>query len=90
MALVEARKEGRLADTVWATGISVTLTVISVAHSVAEACAFRPEARCLASICSAEALHVVGRKIHVLRTVCNYFTRVPTTLPPRRTFTGQQ
>ena len=64
--------------------------MISVAHSVAEACAFRPEARRLASICSAEALHVVGRKIHVLRTVCNFFTRVTTTLPPRRTFTGQQ
>ena len=53
------------------TGFSVTLTGKSVAQSVADQCRFRPSARRLASIWRAEALHVIGRKTHVLRTVCN-------------------
>ena len=57
--------------TVSVTGFSVTLTGKSVAQSVADQCRFRPSARHLASIWRAEALHVIGRKTHVLRTVCN-------------------
>ena len=54
------------------TGFSVTLTGKSVAQSVADQCRFRSSARRYASICRAEALHVFGRKTHVLRTVCNH------------------
>ena len=60
-------------STVWATGFSVAQTVFSVAVTVRGVCAFPVSARFGASICSVAAVHVIGRKIHVLRTVCNNF-----------------
>ena len=67
------RRDGDWRVTVWATGFSVAQTVFSVAVTVRGVCAFPVSARFGASICSVAAVHVIGRKIHVLRTVCNNF-----------------
>ena len=64
------RRGGDLGTTVWATGISVAQTGISVAQTVAALCRLEPSPRRLASICGAVAVHVLGRKTHVLRIVC--------------------
>ncbi|MCI7645622.1 MAG: hypothetical protein MSS47_04840, partial [Bacteroidales bacterium] len=66
-----ARQWGRdKAYTVSDTGFSVTLTEIFVADTVWELCGFRPSSHRFSSICRPRTLHVIGREIHVLRTVC--------------------
>ena len=59
-----------LDTTVSVTGFSVTLTVISLAQTVADILCFAPFARRFASIFRAEAVHVVGSKTHVVCRVC--------------------
>lgn len=58
------------------TVFSVAQTEKSVALSLREPAGFRRLPRRLASICRGEALHVVGRKTHVFRTVCKAYGMV--------------
>ena len=59
------------------TGFSVSVTGKSVAQTVVTEGIFAPPSRRRASICAAAAVHVVGQKTHVLRTVCNAWRGTP-------------
>ena len=65
-----AEEEGGTGITVWATGFSLAQTGFSLAQSVASECVFSTAPRFFASIWWADAVHVFGRKIHVVDIVC--------------------
>ena len=88
-----AEEEGGTGITVWATGFSLAQTGFSLAQSVASECVFSTAPRFFAPIWRTDAVHVFGRKIHVVDIVCKKIRPCctachgpPTTFSPPRFF----